>query len=50
MRKRGRYIPRLRKENNLQRLLARLSESFDDKEVLGELSAFTATLEPPFRP
>jgi len=39
---------RLRKENNYQRLLERLSERVDDKEVLVELSAFNATLEPHF--
>lgn len=50
MQKRGTYKPRLKKENNLQRLLARLSLCIDDKEVLGELSVFTATLEPPNMP
>ncbi len=50
MRKRYFQKPRLRKENNLQRLLARLSESIDDEEVLLELSVFNATLEPPQRP
>jgi len=41
------YTPtRLRKEANPHRLLDRLAQRVDDKEVLVELSAFNATLEP----
>lgn len=45
---RARQFPtlRLRKEANPHRLLDRLAESVDDKEVLVELSVFSATLEP----
>ena len=43
----SRFSPvRLRKEANPQRLLVRLAQRVDDKEVLVELSAFSATLEP----
>lgn len=38
--------PHLRKVDNLERLLRRLSQRVDDKEVLVELSRFNATLEP----
>lgn len=37
---------RYNKEANPERLLDRLSEKLDDKEVLVMLSAFNATLEP----
>jgi len=42
---------RLRKEANPHRLLVRLAQRVDDKEVLVELSVFSATLEsrPPLR-
>jgi hypothetical protein len=43
-------VVRLKKENNHERLLERLSERVDDKEVLVELSAFNATLESVSRP
>lgn len=46
MLKQQQYQIRLRKTANRERLLERLCERVDDKEVLVELSAFNATLEP----